>query len=158
MQLEHFFPYRLAVAAENFSRALAQVYGAAHGLSRDEWRILAALDQAGRVSSVDIARRTTLDKVQVCRAAARMEEKGLISRDTSDADRRLREFALTPAGAALFARAFPQVQARADQMLADFTPAERQILDRALLTLAAQIPPDQGQDQDPPENPEHDAC
>jgi DNA-binding MarR family transcriptional regulator len=135
MQLDQFFPYQLAVAADAVSRALAQVYGTTHGLSREEWRILAALDGAGEVSSVEIAQRTTLDKVQVCRAAQRLEDKGMISRDVHGVDRRLRVFRLTAAGEALFCHALPQVQARAEGILAQLDPVERQALSQALVRL-----------------------
>ena len=143
MRLDDFLPYRLAVAAEAVSHALSAVYRDTYGLSREELRILAALDGTGLLSSVEIARRTTLDKVQVCRAAQRLEEKALVQRDLDDEDRRLRLFQLTAAGAALFAQAFPVVKARSDELLAVLTAEERAVLDRALLALqasAGQIP------------------
>jgi DNA-binding MarR family transcriptional regulator len=152
MRLDQFFPYQLAVAADAVSRALSKVYGAAHGLTREEWRILAALDGAGEVSSVEIAQRTTLDKVQVCRAAQRLEDKGLISRDVHGIDRRLRVFRLTPDGETLFRRALPQVQARAEDILSQLDPSERQALGRALSRLvqaagpALEAGPDDGRD------------
>ena len=70
MQLETFFPYRLAVAAEAFSRNLVAVYGRTYGLSRDEWRLLFLIEGAGQISSPDLAKRSTLGKVQISRADA----------------------------------------------------------------------------------------
>ena len=130
--LDGFFPYRLAVAAEAFSRNLAEVYGRAYGLSREEWRLLFLLAGTDRMTSAELARRTTLDKVQVSRAAQRLEEKGLITRAISDADRRLRVYACTAEGRALFAEALPQVEARAQQMLAAMQPEDRAALTRGL--------------------------
>jgi len=130
--LDGFFPYRLAVAAEAFSRNLAEVYGRAYGLSREEWRLLFLLAGTDRMTSAELARRTTLDKVQVSRAAQRLEEKGLITRAISDADRRLRVYACTAEGRALFAEALPQVEARAQQMLAAMRPEDRAALTRGL--------------------------
>jgi DNA-binding MarR family transcriptional regulator len=137
MRLDDFFPYKLAVAAEAVSHALSQVYGKDFGLSRDEWRILAALDGTGPLSSVEIARRTTLDKVQVCRAAARLEERRLIWRDMAEDDKRLRLFACTDDGKALFAQAFPAVNARAEEILALLDPVQRAGLDQVLSVLMA---------------------
>lgn len=139
--LDRFFPYRLAVAAEAFSRNLAEVYGRAYGLSREEWRLLFLLARAERVTSADLARRSTLDKVQVSRAARRLEEKGLITRAIPDADRRLRLYACTPAGRALFDEALPRVEARAAEMLGAMAPADRAALERGLAGLAAAISP-----------------
>ncbi|PWE50920.1 MarR family transcriptional regulator [Thioclava sp. NG1] len=117
MKLEEFFPYRLAIAAEAFSRNLQDVYAREYGLTREEWRLMSILDGVGRISSLDIARRTTLDKVQVSRAAARLEARGLIRRFVPDSDRRLREYECTEAGRALYGEARPKVNARAQTML-----------------------------------------
>jgi len=128
--LDGFFPYRLAVAAEAFSRNLAEVYGRDYGLTREEWRLLFLLARAERITSVELSARTTLDKVQVSRAAKRLEEKGLITRAISEADRRLRVYACTERGRALFDEALPKVEARARQMLDALDPDDlRGLLD-----------------------------
>lgn len=143
MKLEEFFPYRLAIAAEAFSRNLQDVYVREFGLSREEWRLLSILEGVGRISSLDIARRTTLDKVQVSRAAARLEEKRLITRTVPDSDRRLREYQSTAAGRALFARVCPRVDARARAMLEAMPKDKRAALvagiDALIETLALDI-------------------
>jgi DNA-binding MarR family transcriptional regulator len=137
MQLETFFPYRLAVAAEAFSRKLVAVYGRAHGLSREEWRLLFLIEGAGRIDSLELARRTTLDKVQVSRAAQRLESKGFITRSVPDGDRRLREYAVTSEGRATFAKAFKEVNARSDEILSAMPPEDRAALERGLAALVA---------------------
>ena len=43
MDLQAFFPYRLAVLSEAVSLSLAEVYADRFKLSRDAWRVLAAL-------------------------------------------------------------------------------------------------------------------
>ena len=135
--LESFFPYRLAVAAEAFSQRLVEVYGRAHGLTREEWRLLFLLAGANRITSLDLARRTTLDKVQVSRASRRLEARGLVTRDVSPDDRRLRVYACTPAGRALFEQALPQVEARAGAILAAMDADDREALERGLAALLA---------------------
>lgn len=135
MQLETFFPYRLAVAAEMFSRNLIDVYGRAYGLSREEWRLLFLLAGATRLTSLELSRRTTLDKVQVSRAAQRLEEKGLISRAISTEDRRLRVYECTDKGRELFDEVMPRVQKRAADILGAMTAEERAALDRGLAAL-----------------------
>lgn len=135
MQIEGFFPYRLAIAAEAFSRQLAAVYGRAHGLSREEWRLLFLLDDAGTLTSLELAQRTSLDKVQVSRAATRLQSKGLITRRILGSDRRLREFRITPEGAALFQRAFQGVAERAAEILAALPADDRAALDRGIAAL-----------------------
>ncbi|WP_102224541.1 MarR family winged helix-turn-helix transcriptional regulator [Acidimangrovimonas sediminis] len=135
MQLETFFPYRLAVAAEAFSRNLVAVYGQNYGLTREEWRLLFLIEGAGRISSLELARRTTLGKVQVTRAAQRLEEKQMITRRVPKADRRLREYSITEEGRTLFAQAFDEVNARASEILGAMAPEDRAALDRGIEAL-----------------------
>ncbi len=117
MNLETYFPYQLASTAEAFSRQLVQVYGRTYGLSREEWRLLFLLASAGQSNSLQLAQRTTLDKVQVSRAATSLEKKGLIGRAVADSDRRLRQYSCTEAGKSLFNEVFPAVQNCADSIL-----------------------------------------
>ncbi|AUH34587.1 MarR family winged helix-turn-helix transcriptional regulator [Paracoccus tegillarcae] len=139
MQLDEFFPYRLAVASETFSRNLADVYVNEFGLNREEWRLLFLLARAGRLTSSDLARRTTLDKVQVSRASQRLEKKRLITRDVPIQDRRLREYTCTEAGKRLFDKALPRVRARAEEMLSHLSTADRAALQQGVAALAVAL-------------------
>ena len=138
-----FFPYRLAIVAESFSRQLAAVYRRRYRLTRMEWRLLYLLEDAGTLDSLLLSRRTSLDKVQVSRAASRLEAKGLITREIRESDRRLRDYAITQAGRDLFGKAFGEVEARADEILSALTEGERamliegiEALDRGIATVA----------------------
>ncbi|WP_299362968.1 MarR family transcriptional regulator [uncultured Paracoccus sp.] len=135
MQIESFFPYRLAVTAEAFSRQLVAVYGRGHGLSREEWRLLFLLEESGGLNSLELAQRTSLDKVQVSRAASRLERKGLITRSVLGSDRRLRDYRITGQGADLFRRAFREVEARAAEIMEAMSDADRAALDRGIRAL-----------------------
>lgn len=137
--LDDFFPYKLAVAAEAFSRSLIAVYGRRYGLSREEWRLLFLLAQTTELTSLELAMRTTLDKVQVSRAAQRLEEKGLISRTTANRDRRLRLYRCTEAGRMLFAELHPQVEGRARRILQSMPPEDRKALEQGLNSLRLAI-------------------
>ena len=46
LDLDAFLPYQLAVLAEAVSRSMSQIYAQRFDLSRDEWRVLAALHDA----------------------------------------------------------------------------------------------------------------
>ena len=132
MQLEKFFPYRLAVLAEQVSLATAQVYRERFALSRDEWRVLAALAHQGEVRTADVKDRTTLDKMQVSRALARLESDGLVARLPDPADGRAWRVRVLPAGMALYRKVVPMVQAREEYLLSDLSAEERQVLSAAL--------------------------
>lgn len=139
MTLESFFPYQLAIVAEAFSRNLTEVYGREFGLSREEWRLLFLLAEEEEVSSPDLARRTTLDKVQVTRASQRLEEKGLLTRKVAETDRRLRIYRCTDEGRALFSEALPQVEGRARRILDEMSSADLNALVQGLTALQAAL-------------------
>ena len=100
-ELDRFLPYRLTVAAGRVSRRFARLYEAETGLSIPEWRVLAHLAQAGSVSVRDIHARVDMDKSKVSRAAARLEEAGLVQKLEHETDRRLVALSLTPKGGAV---------------------------------------------------------
>jgi DNA-binding MarR family transcriptional regulator len=135
MRIETFFPYRLAVVAEAFSRQLVAVYGREHGLTREEWRLLFLLEDAGTLNSLQLSQRTSLDKVQVSRAASRLEAKGLITREVLGSDRRLRNYAVTQEGRQVFQRVFGGVEARAAEILEAMPVADRDALQQGIAAL-----------------------
>ncbi|MDQ7776850.1 MAG: MarR family transcriptional regulator [Paracoccus aminovorans] len=139
MRIETFLPYRLAVVAEALSRQLGAVYAREHGLTREEWRLLFLIEDAGRIDLLQLAGRTSLDKVQVSRAASRLEDKGLILRGVPDGDRRLREYAITEAGQALFRRAFAEVEAKANTIFMAMQLDDREALERGIAALGQAI-------------------
>jgi DNA-binding MarR family transcriptional regulator len=131
--LAAFLPYQLAVAAARISRGFAERYRADFGLTIPEWRVLAHLAQSGAVSVREIHQRVDMDKSKVSRAAARLEDAGLIAKRENPQDRRLLDMRLTDEGKALVARILPVAVAYQDEVLAllgsDATPFRR-ALDR----------------------------
>ena len=139
MTLGVFFPYRLAIAAESFSRRLVEVYQREYGLSREEWRLLFLLASSDRRTSLELAKLTSLLKFQVSRAADRLESKGLIRRATAKSDRRLRVYACTRKGRDLFQTVLPLVNSRAEAILDAMSGADRAALKRGVEALLAAI-------------------
>jgi DNA-binding MarR family transcriptional regulator len=126
--LTAFFPYRMAVLAEQVSQAISQVYLDRFELSRAEWRVLAALGSSGAMAARDIGPYSTLDKMQVSRAVARLEQEGLIQRAEDSSDARAKIISLTAAGHALYHRIVPLAQARETYLLEALAPEERKAL------------------------------
>ena len=135
MDIQQFFPYRIAVLAEAVSQSLAQVYRERFGLTRDEWRVLAALADAGKVKTAVLIESTTLEKMQVSRAVARLEGDGLLERLPDPEDGRGKLLRLLPAGRALYAKVVPMVQARQEFLLEALDAGERAVLDQAMAKL-----------------------
>ncbi|QCB46881.1 MarR family winged helix-turn-helix transcriptional regulator [Hydrogenophaga sp. PAMC20947] len=132
MDLSSFLPYRIAVLSESVSQCIAQVYRERFGLSRDEWRVLAALADAGKVKTSTVIASTTLEKMQVSRAVSRLEGDGLLERIPDPEDGRGWLLRLRPAGRALHGKVVPMVQAREQFLLDALAPQEQQALHQAL--------------------------
>ena len=132
MDLQSFFPYRLAVLSEAVSQSVARVYRERFGLTRDEWRVLAALADCGTVKTARVIEHTTLEKMQVSRAVSRLEEGGLIERQPDPQDGRGWVLRLTAAGRALYKKLVPLVEAREAFLLEALEPQERAVLEAAL--------------------------
>lgn len=134
-ELAGFFPYRLAVLADCVSQAVAQVYAERFQLTRAEWRVMAALGAMRAMAASEIGPYSTLDKMQVSRAVARLEKVGLVVRRPDPKDLRARILSLTSKGSALLGKIVPLVQARERHLLETLTPAERSALESAMKAL-----------------------
>lgn len=132
MDLHDFLPYRLAVLSESVSQCIAQVYRERYGLSRDEWRVLAALAEAGTVKTGQVIESTTLEKMQVSRAVSRLQEQDLVERVPDPDDGRGWLVRLKPAGRAMVQKIAPMVQAREAFLLEALSPDEQAVLWRAI--------------------------
>ena len=117
--LEDFLPYQMAVATQRISREFAAIYRDRFGISVAEWRVVAHLSGAGAVSVREVHERVDMDKSRVSRAAARLEERGYVSKTTDTGDRRLVALALTPKGRALIDEMAPLARAYEDRVMAE---------------------------------------
>lgn len=133
--LDSFLPYQLAVVAARISRDFATIYRDRFGLSIPEWRVIAHLGKSGSVSVREIHRRVDMDKSKVSRAAARLEENGLVTKAVNPSDRRLVSLELTEAGRQLVAEISPlarQFEAGVLARLGDDGPAFQEVLSRLM--------------------------
>ena len=133
-ELEGFLPYLLTLAAGRLSRRFAALYAAEAGLSNPEWRVLAHLAQGQPLSVRDIHLRADMDKSKVSRAAARLEEAGLVAKRGAAEDRRLVALSLTAEGEALMARLGEIAAAFQEELVAELG-AEAEPLRVALVRL-----------------------
>jgi DNA-binding MarR family transcriptional regulator len=139
LDLQQYFPYRLARLAEQVSLAVAEVYSERFALTRQEWRVLAILGTRTQIATKEIGPLTTLDKMQVSRAVHGLETRGIVSRKHASDDRRELIVALTAAGRALYRKIVPFALEREAMLLAVLTPEEVEVLDRAMRKLSAEL-------------------
>ncbi len=136
MPISSFFPVRLARVADAVSDSMASIYAGRFHLTRDEWRVLSALDGREEMQTRDVAERTSLDKVSLSRAASRLEERGLIRRTECQDDRRIKILRLTRTGRGTLAEVTRIVSEREAYLLEALTETERAALEGAMRKLA----------------------
>ena len=126
LHLESFFPYQFSVLAQQMSQYIAQIYHQQYGLSRYEWRVLACVSQRENISAKEIMQMTTLDKMQVSRAIAKLTNNDFLCQKPSTQDRRYNNVCLTAAGDALYQEIVPLVKQQEQQMLDHLSLAEQE--------------------------------
>ncbi len=132
LSLERFAPYRLALLSHEVSVAVSQLYTERFNLSRPEWRILAALGERRTMAAKDIVDYSTMDKMQVSRAVAKMLGSGLVVSVEDPQDRRQKILKLSPKGAALRDKIAPLALAREAFILSALTPEELAVFEMAV--------------------------
>jgi len=108
LKLDNFLPYRLSIASNRVSDAIAGTYRALFGLRIPEWRLIAVLAESDGLTQQALGVRTRMDKVSVSRAAIALADRGLIDRAPNPSDQRSHLLALSPSGQALYAEVAPK--------------------------------------------------
>jgi DNA-binding MarR family transcriptional regulator len=136
--LSRFLPYRLAELADEVSQTIASVYVDQFDLSRHEWRILAWLGNHPSMAAKDVGRNAGLDKMQLSRALAGLEDKKLVAAERDAEDRRGNVLRLTRQGRAVYDKITPLALARENYLLSALTAAEAKALDTIMAKLLKQ--------------------
>lgn len=111
LALEDFLPYRLNRLADAVSREFQKIYKQRHGLTRPEWRTLAALGQFGTMTATAIGEHSSMHKTKVSRAVAELERRKWLQRTSDPADRRVERLVLTKAGQRIYRELVPLAKA-----------------------------------------------
>jgi DNA-binding MarR family transcriptional regulator len=118
LELAAFVPFRLNRVAVGVSNHLAESYRERFGLEVPEWRVMATVGSRHGCTAQYIAASTRMHKTRVSRAIAHLEQRELIERAASVADRREREVRLTKAGRRMYLELVPLALERERQLLA----------------------------------------
>ncbi|RYE91348.1 MAG: MarR family transcriptional regulator [Myxococcales bacterium] len=134
LRLDRFLPFRLSVASNAVSRAIARAYEARFGLKVTEWRLIAVLAEGGLTQQA-IVERTVLDKVSVSRAAQALVDRRLARREPVEGDARSHLLTLTPEGQRLHDEVAPLALSMEATMLGGLSRDEVADLHRLLSRL-----------------------
>jgi len=124
LKLHAFLPYRLSIASNRVSDAIASTYQALFGLRIPEWRLIAIIAEGEGMTQQALGRATRMDKVTVSRAALALAERGLVERQPNPADQRSHLLSLSPAGRALYDQVAPKALEMEARIFAEFDAAE----------------------------------
>jgi DNA-binding MarR family transcriptional regulator len=130
--LERRFGYRFSLISRALGQQMLLHVEREFGLSLAEYRILTVLEDAESPSVKEIALKSQIDKAQVTRCMATLQQKGLVTQTDDVRDRRLRSITLTKAGRSLLTAMLPFNKERNERLERSITKSELDILWKVL--------------------------
>lgn len=127
-ELSGFLPYQLSIASNAVSTLIAERYRKRFALKITEWRVMAVLGDAGRLTQRDLTEATLMDKVAVNRACKVLEDRGLIARAANVNDGRSHLLELTEEGQEIHSEVMPLARATERDLFEGFAPEEERAL------------------------------
>jgi MarR family transcriptional regulator, lower aerobic nicotinate degradation pathway regulator len=109
---------------------------ARHGVTADQFVLLATLARGDALTQRELARRMPSDPSTVRAMLVLLERQGLIQRDTHPADSRARTVALTAAGKRMFRKLWTAGEPVRAQIFGAIDPDEAELLGRLLTQVA----------------------
>ncbi len=140
MSASHELPLALRAAYLALHRRTEARF-AKHGVTADQFVLLATLARGEALTQRELARRMPSDPSTVRAMLVLLERSGLVQRDSHPTDARARTVALTPAGKRKFLQLWKSGQSIRDQMTAALLPGEDELLVRLLGRLADSLSP-----------------
>jgi len=102
------------------------------GLTNAQYAVLAMVEEAGSLSSAELARLCYVTPQTMNQIVATLEARDLVQRSSHPTHGRIRQVSLTDAGKQLIAAAHERVQVVEDAMVAELSPARQRELIRLL--------------------------
>jgi DNA-binding MarR family transcriptional regulator len=129
----------LVKRAHQLAYPLVEAAFAAEAISFSQWALLMCLRDGLAKNCSDAAKVMAHDPGSLTRLIDQMEQRGLIARQRSEADRRVVALALTPAGETMVNDLAPRVVKCMNDALDGFTHAEADMLVSLLRRLVANV-------------------
>jgi DNA-binding MarR family transcriptional regulator len=108
------------------------------GISRRQWRMLAALAEQGVMQSSQLAAHVELDRVRTSRALNDLEQRGLISRQAQLGNARHVLVSITRQGRDIYDGLWPLVKAHHNRLMTALSPQQMADLEEVIDLLQAQ--------------------
>jgi DNA-binding MarR family transcriptional regulator len=107
---------------------VSDAHFASHGITADQFVILACLADEDTITQKDLARRASSDPSTIRAMLVLLEGRGVVARERNPEDSRERLVTLTAKGRRLFERLFKSSEPIRVQMLAGFSEDETRLL------------------------------
>ncbi len=107
LKLDDYLPYLVNRVGAALVESYTQRALAAHKLTIDMWRVLAALSNNGGQRQIDLADVTSIEASTVSRLVTRLVRLGLVTRSRSETSNREVVVQLSPKGRALVKKLIP---------------------------------------------------
>lgn len=120
--------YQLAQASVVSTRVFMEEVGGPFELRPVEFTLLALIQENPGVSARQLARALAVTPPNLTTWVDRLEQRGLVARERSSADRRAQHIRTTPAGAELARTTIARIVAAERQALGGLSPAEQAML------------------------------
>ena len=129
-------PYRLLLLARMIDRQASRKLQADFNISLAEWRVLAFIGVSGPSTAATIGTHGRIDRAEISRAVAALENKGFATREPHPTNRRKLIIKPTQRGEALFEEVRHERQSFFQSMLATIPPADGEVVERSLKAMA----------------------
>ena len=137
--IENFLPYILSQAAEAVSAEFQSYYKEKYGILRTEWRVLFHLGSFGQMTAKDIGIRAKTHKTKISRAVFRLDKNNLITRTSSEKDRRIELLSLTKKGIGVYNDLKTEAELFEEKVSENFSDNEIAVLKRCLEKIGKQF-------------------
>ena len=134
-RLQKLATWQLSQASARAHRVLREHLGG-EGVSGYDYRVLAALDDLGRLTQTDLGRAAGLDRRDVTHTVRGLEYRQLVDRQTDQGDSRRVVVELRKAGRVLLARLDVVMEEVQSEVLAPLTADQRETLFKLLRRLS----------------------
>lgn len=122
--LQDFFPYITRHFYTKVSGAVARVYQDRYDMKPDDWRTMVILGVDSRQTAAQIVETSSMDKVAVSRAVARMRKRGWLIETANKNDGRSRFLGLSKEGLAVYADLVPRMRKLEKELLSPLSSDE----------------------------------
>ncbi len=130
--------YRLQRASFYTTKHAHMAFAREFGISGSEWRLIGTISVMAPISMLRLAEETDIQLAQTSRTVASLMERGLVRSEGDRADKRKVMLLLTPAGRALYRKAFAEASRRNQRILGALSEQDCLALFRMLDTIAAE--------------------